>query len=200
MTLMLVSFLLSDYEFNSRQLTLTVQKGCSGALVVDAETAEVYGQVVARNPLGELYVVAMMEIAEQIKEAFETTSLSLTPPSPQAANGRRPRYDNPHTLDITQTTYPWVIANPPPRRSRRFEEQQYQMPTSPPRKEPVYLSRQPKKVRSPDKLHNTASACTSGLVHLVSMFFFLFLCLPLFIGMYQGVYDFKVKERSSSYL
>ncbi|KAK1755482.1 hypothetical protein QBC47DRAFT_190108 [Echria macrotheca] len=52
----------------------TLERGSSGSLVVDAATSEMYGQVIARSPLGDLYIVSLPDIIEQIQKAFTTTA------------------------------------------------------------------------------------------------------------------------------
>ncbi|KAK6602332.1 hypothetical protein H4I95_07434 [Botrytis cinerea] len=54
--------------------------GDCGSLVVDQETLEVYGHVVASNPLGEAYVVPLRNTFHQISTAFGAKDLSLPNP------------------------------------------------------------------------------------------------------------------------
>lgn len=54
-----------------------LKKGDSGSIVVDARTQEVYGHVVAVNPLRDLYVVPLKDTLEQIEEVFDTIDVSL---------------------------------------------------------------------------------------------------------------------------
>jgi hypothetical protein len=49
-------------------------------LVVNQETLEVYGHVVASNPLGEAYVIPLQSTFDQIRDALEAKSLSLPNP------------------------------------------------------------------------------------------------------------------------
>ncbi|KAK5655405.1 hypothetical protein OQA88_5675 [Cercophora sp. LCS_1] len=75
----------------------TVGKGDSGAAVVDAKSHEIFGQVVARSPLGGLYVVPLIEILEQVREAFGGTTVVL---------GSQERSV---TADITDLTDLWSV-------------------------------------------------------------------------------------------
>lgn len=59
-----------------------LSKGDSGSLVIDVTTNEIYGHVVASNPLGEAYVVPLVAILAQIKEFFKTDDVSLPEPLP----------------------------------------------------------------------------------------------------------------------
>ena len=52
-------------------------KGDSGSLVLDAQSYEAYGQLVASNPLAELYVVPLTAIIRQIKLAFNTNDVTF---------------------------------------------------------------------------------------------------------------------------
>ncbi|TGO45378.1 hypothetical protein BCON_0398g00030 [Botryotinia convoluta] len=54
--------------------------GDCGSLIVDQETLEVYGHVVASNPLGEAYVVPLQNTFHQISSAFGAKDLSLPHP------------------------------------------------------------------------------------------------------------------------
>ncbi|KAL2062848.1 hypothetical protein VTL71DRAFT_5920 [Oculimacula yallundae] len=56
--------------------------GDSGSLVVDAGTNEVYGHVIASNPLGEAYVVPLVATLGQIKGFFKVDDVSLPEPLP----------------------------------------------------------------------------------------------------------------------
>ncbi|CZT44162.1 uncharacterized protein RSE6_04296 [Rhynchosporium secalis] len=56
--------------------------GDSGSLVVDVTTNEIYGHVIASNPLGEGYVVPLIATMGQIKEFFGTDDVSLPQPLP----------------------------------------------------------------------------------------------------------------------
>ncbi|XMA13369.1 hypothetical protein WAI453_006160 [Rhynchosporium graminicola] len=56
--------------------------GDSGSLVVDVTTNEIYGHVIASNPLGEGYVVPLIATMGQIKEFFGTDDASLPQPLP----------------------------------------------------------------------------------------------------------------------
>lgn len=46
-------------------------------MVIDLNTNEVYGHVVASNPLGEAYVVPLLATLDQIRESFHTEDVSL---------------------------------------------------------------------------------------------------------------------------
>lgn len=59
-------------------LSKALQKGDSGSLVIDAQSHEVYGQIFGVNPLGELYVVPINAILDQIKEVFGTSNVALS--------------------------------------------------------------------------------------------------------------------------
>ncbi|TGO15811.1 hypothetical protein BTUL_0035g00140 [Botrytis tulipae] len=54
--------------------------GDCGSLIVDQETLEVYGHVVASNPLGEAYVVPLQNTFRQISSAFGAQDLFLPNP------------------------------------------------------------------------------------------------------------------------
>ncbi|PQE32163.1 Ankyrin repeat domain-containing 52 protein [Rutstroemia sp. NJR-2017a WRK4] len=54
--------------------------GDCGSLIVDQETLEVYGHVVASNPLGEAYVVPLQNTLHQISNALGAKDLSLPNP------------------------------------------------------------------------------------------------------------------------
>jgi hypothetical protein len=57
-----------------------LSRGDSGSLVIDLNTNEVYGHVVASNPLGEAYVVPLLATLGQIRESFHTQDVSLPEP------------------------------------------------------------------------------------------------------------------------
>lgn len=57
-----------------------VINGDCGSLIVDQETLEVYGHVIASNPLGEAYVVPLQNIFRQISHALGAKDLSLPKP------------------------------------------------------------------------------------------------------------------------
>ncbi len=46
-------------------------------MVIDLITNEVYGHVVASNPLSEAYIVPLIAILSQIRELFHTEDVSL---------------------------------------------------------------------------------------------------------------------------
>ncbi|KAF7923939.1 hypothetical protein EAE99_006600 [Botrytis elliptica] len=54
--------------------------GECGSLIVDQESLEVYGHVVASNPLGEAYVVPLQDTFQQISNSLEAKDLSLPNP------------------------------------------------------------------------------------------------------------------------
>jgi hypothetical protein len=56
--------------------------GDCGSLVVNKETLEIYGHVVATNPLGEAYVVPLQNTLDQIRVAFAAEELTLPAPEP----------------------------------------------------------------------------------------------------------------------
>ncbi|RDW63395.1 hypothetical protein BP6252_10940 [Coleophoma cylindrospora] len=58
----------------------SVIDGDCGSLVVNQETLEVYGHVIASNPLGEAYVVPLQNTFHQIRDALKAREVSL--PSP----------------------------------------------------------------------------------------------------------------------
>ncbi|CZS98718.1 uncharacterized protein RAG0_07332 [Rhynchosporium agropyri] len=60
--------------------------GDSGSLVVDVTTNEIYGHVIASNPLGEGYVVPLIATMGQIKEFFGTDDTSDKMPSNENTN------------------------------------------------------------------------------------------------------------------
>jgi hypothetical protein len=60
--------------------------GDCGSLIVNQETLEVYGHVVASNPLGEAYVVPLRATFDQIGDALGAKELSLPSPGPLMAN------------------------------------------------------------------------------------------------------------------
>ena len=51
-------------------------------MVIDLNTNEIYGHVVASNLLGEVYVVPLVATLGQIKEFFRTDDVSLPEPLP----------------------------------------------------------------------------------------------------------------------
>ncbi|KAL2836918.1 hypothetical protein BJY01DRAFT_251712 [Aspergillus pseudoustus] len=55
-------------------------KGDSGSLVVDHLTNEIYGYVVALNPMGEAYIMPLAPTLTQIKEALGADNASLPDP------------------------------------------------------------------------------------------------------------------------
>ncbi|KAL5342463.1 hypothetical protein BJX70DRAFT_355884 [Aspergillus crustosus] len=57
-----------------------LKRGDSGSLVVDRVTHEIYGYVVALNPLGEAYVMPMMATMAQIHAALSANFVSLPDP------------------------------------------------------------------------------------------------------------------------
>lgn len=57
-----------------------ILKGDSGSLVIDINTTEIYGHVVASNPFGEVYVVPLDATLGQVKELFATEDVSLPEP------------------------------------------------------------------------------------------------------------------------
>ena len=60
--------------------------GDCGSLVINQETLEVYGHVVASNPLGEAYVVPLRNTMCQISQAFRAKETSLPKPGVLMAN------------------------------------------------------------------------------------------------------------------
>ncbi|XXH00749.1 hypothetical protein Hte_007099 [Hypoxylon texense] len=54
-----------------------IKRGDSGSLVIDQETNEAYGHVIAVNPLGVIYVVPLRDVLTQVKEMFGTTAVKL---------------------------------------------------------------------------------------------------------------------------
>jgi hypothetical protein len=60
--------------------------GDCGSLIVNQETLEVYGHVVASNPLGEAYVVPLRNIFRQIHDALGAKEVSLPNPGPLTEN------------------------------------------------------------------------------------------------------------------
>ena len=60
--------------------------GDCGSLVVSQETLEIYGHVVASNPLGEAYVVPLRNTFHQIRDALRAKELSLPSPVPLTEN------------------------------------------------------------------------------------------------------------------
>jgi hypothetical protein len=60
--------------------------GDCGSLIVSQETLEVYGHVVASNPLGEAYVVPLQNTFDQISKALGRNKPSLPSPGPLMAN------------------------------------------------------------------------------------------------------------------
>jgi hypothetical protein len=60
--------------------------GDCGSLVVSQETLEIYGHVVASNPLGEAYVVPLRNTFLQIRDALGAKELSLPSPGPLTGN------------------------------------------------------------------------------------------------------------------
>lgn len=55
-------------------------KGDSGSLVVDALTGQVYGHVVASDPLGDVYIIPMKDTICQVERMFETKDVRLPDP------------------------------------------------------------------------------------------------------------------------
>ncbi|WYZ41824.1 hypothetical protein EsH8_V_000719 [Colletotrichum jinshuiense] len=60
----------------------SLRRGDSGSMVVNALTYDIYGHVVASNPLGEVYVSLFKGLLSQVQARFPHTSISL--PRPQA--------------------------------------------------------------------------------------------------------------------
>jgi hypothetical protein len=60
--------------------------GDCGSLIVNQETLEVYGHVVASNPLGEAYVVPLRNTFHQIRDALGAKEVSLPSPGPLTEN------------------------------------------------------------------------------------------------------------------
>ena len=84
---------------------LAIGKGDSGALVVDAVTAEIYGQVIARSPLGDLYLVPLTEIVQQLKEVFAimatvTLTADRITTSPQSQLAQKEREEQQATIKL----------------------------------------------------------------------------------------------------
>jgi hypothetical protein len=59
--------------------------GDCGSLIVSQETLEIYGHVVASNPLGEAYVVSLQNTFRQIRDVLGAKELSLPNPGPLTA-------------------------------------------------------------------------------------------------------------------
>ncbi|KAH6962307.1 hypothetical protein BKA56DRAFT_597531 [Ilyonectria sp. MPI-CAGE-AT-0026] len=59
-----------------------LKKGDSGSVVVDAQTYALYGQVVALNPLGEVYISPFAAIMKQIQNRFSGAVVALSEPFP----------------------------------------------------------------------------------------------------------------------
>ena len=60
--------------------------GDCGSLIVNQETLEAYGHVVASNPLGEAYVVPLRNTFRQIRDALGAKDVSLPSPGPLTEN------------------------------------------------------------------------------------------------------------------
>lgn len=54
-----------------RLVLLAIQRGDSGAIVVDARSGELYGVVVAANAFGDIHIAPFAAILAQVKELFE---------------------------------------------------------------------------------------------------------------------------------
>jgi hypothetical protein len=67
-------------------ILLGVIDGDCGSLVVDQETLEIFGHVVASNPLGEAYVVPLQSTFHQIRDALGAKDLVLPNPGPLTEN------------------------------------------------------------------------------------------------------------------
>jgi hypothetical protein len=68
------------------RIFLGVIDGDCGSLIVSQETLEIYGHVVASNPLGEAYVAPLRNTFHQIRDAFGAKELSLPSPGPLTEN------------------------------------------------------------------------------------------------------------------
>ncbi|KAF4625506.1 hypothetical protein G7Y89_g12662 [Cudoniella acicularis] len=66
--------------------SICVIDGDCGSLVVNQETLEIYGYVVASNPLGEAYVVPLRNTFHQIRDALGAKELSLPSPASLTEN------------------------------------------------------------------------------------------------------------------
>lgn len=51
--------------------------GASGSLVVDIQTSQPYGHVIALNPLGEVYMVPLQSTLRQIKKLFSSDDVGI---------------------------------------------------------------------------------------------------------------------------
>lgn len=58
-------------------MTLVLPAGSSGSWVVNPKTFEVYGHVVAENALGDIWVVPMCDILNDIREEEDAISVRL---------------------------------------------------------------------------------------------------------------------------
>lgn len=65
---------------------LDIIDGDCGSLVVSQETLEIFGHVVASNPLGEAYVVPLRSTFGQIRDALRSQELLLPNPEPLTQN------------------------------------------------------------------------------------------------------------------
>ncbi|KAG8159613.1 hypothetical protein KVR01_010250 [Diaporthe batatas] len=54
-----------------------ILKGDSGSMVIDARSGELYGMVMAANPLGDIHIIPFAAIVAQITEFFETQKVSV---------------------------------------------------------------------------------------------------------------------------
>ncbi|KAI0023786.1 hypothetical protein F4780DRAFT_776412 [Xylariomycetidae sp. FL0641] len=108
-----------------------LQKGDSGSLVVDAETKEILGHVVASNPLGEIYVSPYAAVLKQVEEEFPNSKVAL--PDPQdacshvvdALNMSMPGESGIRREDTLRQAYTNADGGPLARRRLNSEEYQY---------------------------------------------------------------------------
>jgi hypothetical protein len=91
-------------------------------LVVDVETLEVYGHVVASNPLGEAYVVSLQATLDQIRIAFAAKELALPDPEPMRQKLFNHYSDIANSESKTVNSLIRAVANP--RQSILMEKRQ----------------------------------------------------------------------------
>ena len=71
------SSLLTRNSKSADDCVAELMKGDSGSLVLDEQSYEAYGHLVASNPLAELYVIPLAATIRQIKLAFDANDVSF---------------------------------------------------------------------------------------------------------------------------
>lgn len=94
---------------------LALQSGDSGAWVVDKDTSEVYGHVIASDVFGRGYIIPVCDLFEDIKNRFSAEAGSLPSKDDILTFNQHHYHLEPTLTSIYQLSQPLVIKGKSPR-------------------------------------------------------------------------------------